>query len=76
MDYWEYPEIEDWDFEDRGDIDSRDDRCLPVVAVFIAATGPFVFCNPRRFCYPRGFCSPRSACRPYYFCRPRPCFPY
>lgn len=75
MKYWEYPEIEDWD-DDRGDFEGQDERCLPLAAIFIAATGPFLLCHPRRLCYPRGFCSPRSVCRPYYFCRPRPCFPY
>ncbi|MEN6565848.1 MAG: hypothetical protein ABFC57_06070 [Veillonellales bacterium] len=74
---WEAPEINDWeeDFDYRDDLNTRNDRCLPLGAVLIAATGAYL-CHPRHWCYPRTGCyptncSPYIACSPTYICYPR-----
>lgn len=71
---WEFPEIRDWD-ENFDDTNIRDQRCLPLGAVLIAATGAY-FCHPNRWCYPRTGCYPNNcypvvACSPTYICYPR-----
>lgn len=71
---WETPEMTDWMEDDYRD---REDRCLPLAAVFI---GLAAICNPRRYCWPRSTCRP-YACTPMYVCWPagncfpRPCYP-
>ncbi len=66
--YWDYPEIDEWDDEE------RDKRPVVVVGGFCYPRQGF--CYPRQgFCYPhQGFCFPRQG-----FCRPRReerCYPY
>lgn len=75
--YWDEFEMEEWDYDDEMGR-YEEDRCLPLVAVVVAAAG--VACYPRRYCYPRGcypirYCYPRSYCYPYRFCYPSPCVP-
>jgi hypothetical protein len=73
-DHWDIPEIVEWREEDAR---FTDDRCLPLVGVFI---GLAVICWPRRYCWPRSTCrpygcSPLFLCRPGSNCFPRPCLP-
>ncbi|WP_425057593.1 hypothetical protein SCACP_21100 [Sporomusa carbonis] len=72
---WEDPELIDWE-DSYPDAASRmhESRCLPLVAVALAASYPFV-CSPRRYCYPRrwyysGYCRPYYSCSPIFLCIP------
>lgn len=71
---WDIPELVEWREEDAR---VGDDRCLPLVGVFI---GLAALCWPRRFCWPRTSCRPYGcfpmySCWPGSNCFPRPCYP-